>query len=479
MSSKFRVRCCPSDTGLSIHAGNSKTFIFNFLFAKKYNADFLLRIEDTDQARKVDGCAENILRDLKWLGVAPTMGFGTDNKPAGVYTQMERLPIYQKYANELLKKGLAYKCYCSQEELDKKREEALANNPKNPFKYPGTCENIGDIPDKKYVIRLKTPKDGFTEIEDITFGKRSLPNKENYDFVIMRADGSPLFSFANSVDDGIIDNVTHIIRGSDHYKNLISQFFIYKALGLQIPVFCHLPLLRNKEGGKLSKRDGAVSITEFKELGFSPNAVINYLVKFGWGYGNQEIFSLDELISKFTLEACHNKDGKFDYVKFTSVNYEHLKSVSLTPDSEYARLLKPFIDAKNVGDWTEKQLIPYINVIRSRAKTFVEAANMLEPMLKSEIQAPTDLIEKNFSEEMRPKMQELRNVLADVAVWSEPEIKATIQNWLDAKQLLFKDIGAPLRTALLGQSNSPELFQVLNVLGKDKSVRRLNAILER
>ena len=325
---KMRVRFCPSPSG-TLHLGNAKTALFNFLFAQKAGGDLLFRIEDTDQTRVVKDGAEKILADMVWLGLIPNMGFGTNNKPAGTYTQMERLETYQKIAHQLVEQGLAYRCYCTQEELDKKREEAIAANPKAPFKYPGTCRNIKEVLDKPFVIRFKAPTEGYTEFTDIAFGKRSVPNKENYDFVLMRANGIPLYNFAVVVDDGITDGITHIIRGSDHIKNTPTQVLLYQALGLQVPTLCSLPMLLNKDGQKLSKRDGSVSVAEFREAGYSPDAVLNYLVKFGWGHGNQELFSLSEMIDKFNLEDCNCRDGKFDPVKFASINTAHLKSETL------------------------------------------------------------------------------------------------------------------------------------------------------
>lgn len=476
-SNTLRVRCAPSPTG-TLHLGNCKTFIFNYLFAKKYDADFLLRIEDTDKSREIENGAENILKDLKWLGLMPNMGYGSDSKPAGVYKQTERLHIYQEYANKLLKEGKAYKCYCSQVELDKKREEALAKDPKNPFKYPGTCLYLkGDL-DKDYIIRLKTPKEGFTEVEDITFGKRNIPNKENYDFAIMRSNGIPLFGFANVIDDGIIDEVTNVIRGADHYVNMVQHLLIYKALDLKPPVFTHLPILRNKNNGKLSKRDGSVSVAEFREQGYSPNAIINYLVKFGWSHKDQELFTVEDLIEKFALEDCHNKDGKFDTTKFAVINYEHLKSTSLTPDIQYSSLLKPFIDRKNIGEFTEEQLIPFVQVVRSRAKTFVEAATMIEPMLKETVEAEAELIQKTFTQQNAEYLRSLNNdVLSSIESWNEDSLRFSVQGWLKNRQLSLKDVGSVLRVSLLGTNNSPELFQVLSVMGKEKSTSRINKCL--
>lgn len=473
--SDFNVRIAPSPSG-TLHLGNAKTALFNYLFARKYNASFILRIEDTDQARVVKNGAENILADLSWLGIAPNTGFGTDNKPAASYTQMERLATYQKIAHQLVEQGLAYKCYCSQEELDKKREEAIAKDPKQPFKYPGTCRSISKDLDKPYVIRFKAPTDGFIEFKDIAFGKRVIPNKENYDFVLLRQNSIPLYNFAVVCDDGITDNITHIIRGSDHLKNMPQQIMLYRALNLKLPVFCHLPMLLNKDGAKLSKRDGSVSVADYRSQGYSPQAVLNYLVKFGWGYGNQELFSLDELVDKFTLEACHCRDGKFDPIKFATINYSHLKSETLTPTNTYAKYLSPIFNSKSI-DIEREQLEPYVQVVRGRAKTFVEASEMLEPIISNEIKAPEDLVKQTFNETNIIHLQHLNEVLRQVADWNENSIRSNVQDWLNKNTLSLKDVGGALRVALLGKTNSPELFQVMNALGRNKSMHRINAAL--
>jgi glutamyl-tRNA synthetase len=475
MSNNLRVRGAPSPSG-TLHCGNAKSFLFNWLFSKKYNAEFLLRIEDTDQARVVDGGAEKILEDLKWLGLTPTMGYGTNNKPAGVYTQMERLPIYKKYAEELIANGKAYLCYCTEEELNKQREEAIAKNPKNPWKYPGTCRNITKQLNKNYVVRFKAPTEGAIEFDDIVFGKRSIPNKENFDFVIFRQNGIPLFNFANAVDDGIIDYITHIIRGADHLKNLPAQLMLYEALGIDRAKYCHLPMLLNSNGGKLSKRDGAVSVAEFRQLGFSPNAILNYLVRFGWGWKSQEVFSIDEMIEKFSLEAVGRNDGKYDFKKFSVINYEHLKSSTLTPDDMYAKHLHPFIAELGI-DVSHEHLASLTNLVRTRSKNFREAAHELTPVLQQNISIDQSAIEKILTPEAKTKLSAFNAFLQSVNDWTETNLRAATNDWLTKQNLTIKDIGQPCRISLTGRTQSPELFQVMGVLGKETVLNRIKAQL--
>jgi glutamyl-tRNA synthetase len=471
MSKKFRVRCAPSPSG-TLHVGNAKTFLFNYLFSRKYDADFVLRIEDTDTARVVDQGAEKILSELNWLGLTPTMGWGTDNCPAGAYTQMERLPTYKKYAEQLLEQGDAYRCYCTEEELTKARDEAMAKNPKHPFKYPGTCRDIKERLDKPFVIRFKAPTEGTTDYEDVAFGKRSVPNKENYDFVILRHSEIPLFNFANCIDDLVIDNITHVIRGSDHLKNTPQQVMIADALKLERPIYCHLPMLLNAAGGKLSKRDGSVSVAEFREMGFTPHAILNYLVRFGWSHKDQEIFSLDQMIDLFAIEDCGKNDGKFDMKKFTSVQYEHLKSEALTSTDEYEKMLLPFLKKKGLVEdaFTSAKLRAAMPLVRARAHTLVEAADEMMPFVIDTIENPDF---KDVSMKVREKVSTLITALDSDPAWGEDHLRQLTKNWLVENDLSLKELGGFMRLSLTGRSHSPELFQVMATLGRRSSIKRL------
>lgn len=448
-----------------LHLGNVRTALFNYLYANGNKGAFIFRVEDTDTARCSETGAEDILAELNWLGLNPNRGYGAEDKPAEVYTQLGRLPIYQKYVDQLLAEGKAYKCYCTTDELDKARNEALEKNPKAPFRYPGTCRELKALPNKGYVIRLRAPKEGSVEFTDLVFGKVSIPNKENYDFVICRENGIPLFNFANAIDDFFIDKVSHIIRGRDHLANTPIQMLIGQALGFtDFPTYIHLPMMLGPGGGKLSKRDGAVSVREFRDAGYAPKAILNYLSRFGWSAGNQEIFSMEELIAKFDLKRVNKSDGKFDYKKFLDTNYQHLKSESLLPDAEYVKHLKPFMDS----GISEDTLLPLVSLVRSRAKTFVEAANMLTPILK--YQPNDELMKLVFStDEARNNLVKIKDALAAVETWGVESIKASLL----ASGLTLKDVGAALRVALLGRKDSPEIVSTIQAIGKKETITRL------
>ena len=467
-----RTRISPSPSGSSIHIGNLKTGIFNYIFAKKHGGTFYYRVEDTDQERVVEGAAQNILNDLRWAGITPTEGYLIGG-PYAPYSQMERLGEYKKYINYLLEKGYAYKCYCSSQDLDKQREEALKSNPKAPFKYPGTCRNLNKDLDKPFVIRFKAPTDGVVEFEDLIFGKRVIPNKENYDFVIARENGIPLYNAACVFDD-ISHHTTHIIRGADHIKNCPSQILIYQALGANIPKLAHLTMILNSEGNKLSKRDNAVSVAEYRSAGYSPQALCNYLLRFGWGFGNKEVFKIDDIVDIFDFKNCGKNDGKFDAKKFAAIQYEHLQKENLTSTPEYASRVIPFLQNRGLTDVAQAQVEAVIPLIRHKCKTLIDAAHELDPILRKEISIEPVAAEKFLTTSNKEKLQNLGNYLTKYnADWSEQSLKDSIKDWLDNTGLILKDIKQPIRVATIGRTTGPELFQGMIALGKETTINRL------
>lgn len=472
---RTRLAPSPSSSEKTLHLGNCRTALYAYLVAKKAGGVFTLRIENSDTARNVPGCAEGMLDDLHWLGLIPDEGYGTNNQPYGPYTQLEKLDRYKQMANYLLERGMAYKCVCSKELLDKQREEAFKRNPKAPFKYPGTCRNLKSDPDKNYVIRFKAPLEGETVHDDIVYNKITYPHCENYDWVIMREDGTALYNLAVVVDD-IDMHITHVIRGRDHSGfNTLQQILFYKAFGANIPKFSHLCLVNNQEGKKLSKRDGAVSVKSVKALGYSPSAVLSYIAKLGWGHGNKEVFSLAELIELFDLKNCGKNDARFDFKKFAAINYEHLKTLSLVSDATYATHLLPFIQEKNIECSLEK-LMSFVPLIRTRSKTLIEASNDLEPILKNKITIDPVASEKFLTPQIKPVLAKLAEVFS-VSDWNEQSIRVATQKYLDEAKLTLKDIGQPLRVAIVGRTTSPELFQTMSAMDKNIVIDRIRAVL--
>lgn len=471
---KPRLRFAPSPTGY-LHIGGVRTALFNWLWARKTGGSFILRIEDTDQERSTDESRKVILDSLDWLGIDWDEG---PNKGGafGPYTQMERLALYKEKAEELIESGKAFRCYCTKEELDAQRNELKKRDPKAAFKYPGTCRNRADEPDKKFVVRFKAPKEGSITYVDKVFGEVVTPNVENQDFVLLRSDGVPLYNFGAVVDDVTME-ISVVARGRDHMINTPPQIMLYEAFGAKVPEFAHLPMMLAPSGEKLSKRHGAVSTTEYRDKGFSPNAVLNYLARFGWSHGDQEVFSKDELIAAFSWEACGRGDGKFDEKKFLSINHEHLKTERLLSAHEYAARTVPFLAQRGVTVTTE-QIERALYTIRERARTFVEAADMLDYFFRAEPQMDEKASAKFLVKDAAGRLTSFRDALAKASEWTEAELEKQANEYLASAGLQIKDVAQSARVALTGRSASPGLYQVLAVLGRDVSLARLTKAAE-
>jgi len=468
---KPRLRFAPSPTGY-LHIGGVRTALFNWLWARKTGGTFVLRIEDTDQERSTDESREIILDGLRWLGLEWDEGPGVGGAH-GPYMQTERLALYKEYAEKLIASGHAFRCYCTKEELDAQREALKKKDPKAQFKYPGTCRNRADQPDKKYVVRFKAPTQGSVTYVDKVFGEVTTPNVENQDFVIMRSDGIPLYNFGAVVDD-VTMGITLVARGRDHMINTPPQILLYEALGAKVPEFAHLPMMLAPNGEKLSKRHGAVSVTEYRDKGYAPAAVLNYLARFGWSYGDQEVFSRDELIQAFSWDNCGRGDGKFDEKKFLSINHEHLKTERLLSASEYADRVLPFLAARGLTSVKKEDVERALYTIRERARTFVEAADMLDYFFRPEPVMDEKAQKKFLVKDSAPRLRDFRDALAEAAEWTEAALEAKANAYLEKAGLQIKDVAQPARVALTGRSASPGLYQVLFVLGRDASLARLS-----
>jgi glutamyl-tRNA synthetase len=471
-----RVRFAPSPTGY-LHIGGVRTALFNWLWARRTGGSFVLRIEDTDQERSTDASRDVILDSLRWLGIDWDEGPGKGGA-SGPYTQMERLPLYKEMSERLIREGKAFRCYCTKEELDAQREALKKRDPKAQFRYPGTCRDRKEEPGLPFVVRFKTPKEGAVTYVDLVFGEVTTPNASQQDFVLLRSDGVPLYNFGAVVDD-VTMGITLVARGRDHMVNTPPQIMLYEAFGAKLPSFAHLPMMLAPSGEKLSKRHGAVSVGEYRDQGYSPAAVLNYLVRFGWSSGDQEIFSVDELIAKFDWAQCGRGDGKFDAKKFLAVNHEHLKSTSLTPDAEYARRVAPFLAKRGIERFDETTLVHALPAIRDRAHTFVEAADLLDFFLRDEPVMDEKAAAKALVASAAPHLRAFLAFVEATPDWSLERLDAEIKAWVERDKLSFKDIAQPARVALTGRAASPSLHQVLAVLGKKASIARLRHGLAR
>jgi glutamyl-tRNA synthetase len=470
MSVAPRLRFAPSPTGY-LHIGGVRTALFNWLWARKNHGAFVLRIEDTDQERSTDASRQVIVDSLEWLGIDWDEGPGIGG-PHGPYTQMERLPLYKERSERLIREGKAFRCYCTKEELDAQREALKKRDPKAQFRYPGTCRDRTDEPNKPFVVRFQTPATGSVTYVDKVFGEVTTPNAAQQDFVLLRSDGVPLYNFGAVVDD-ISMGITLVARGRDHMVNTPPQILLYEAFGAKVPEFAHLPMMLAPSGEKLSKRHGAVSVGEYRDEGYSPAAVLNYLVRFGWSSGDQEVFSRDDLIAKFDWAGCGRGDGKFDAKKFLAINHEHLKSATLTPDAEYASRVAPFLSHRGIERFDESTLLMALPAIRDRAHTFVEAADLLDFFLRDEPVVDEKAATKALVPAAAGHLRKMIAMLQASVSWDEASLDASLKAWVEREGIAFKDVASPARVALTGRSASPSLHQVLAVLGKDRSIARL------
>jgi glutamyl-tRNA synthetase len=467
-----RVRFAPSPTGY-LHIGGVRTALFNWLWARKTKGAFVLRIEDTDQERSTPESRQVILDSLDWLGIdwdeGPRVG-----GPHGPYTQMERLGLYKEMSERLIASRKAYRCYCTKAELDAQREALKQKDPKATFRYPGTCWGRKDEPDLPFVVRFRMPETGAVTYVDKVFGEVVTPNTAQQDFVLIRAGGVPLYNFGAVVDDITMD-ISLVARGRDHMVNTPPQILLYEAFGATLPAFAHLPMMLAPSGEKLSKRHGAVSVTEYRDQGYAPGAVLNYLVRFGWSAGDQEVFSVDELIEKFDWEHCGKGDGKFDTKKFLAIEHEHLRSPRLVPDAEYVTRVTPFLAKRGIESPSAALIARALPAIRDRAHTYVEAADLLDFFLRDVPVMDAKAAEKALVPPAAKLLRGMAAALASAPVWEDAALDEAIKAWATAEGLAFKDVASPARVALTGRSASPALHQVMVVLGKEASLARLLA----
>jgi glutamyl-tRNA synthetase len=466
-----RVRFAPSPTGY-LHIGGVRTALFNWLYARKTGGTFVLRIEDTDQERSTPESKAIILESLRWLGLTWDEGPEVGGSH-GPYVQTERLGLYREHAEKLIAAGKAYRCTCTKADLDAQREALKARDPKANFKYPGTCRDANHPASSPHVVRFKVPTEGVVTYVDKVFGEIKTPNGAQQDFVLLRTDGVPLYNFGAVVDD-ITMGITLVARGRDHMVNTPPQILVYEALGAPVPEFAHLPMMLAPSGEKLSKRHGAVSVTEYREKGYTPEGVLNYLVRFGWSCGDREIFSMEELVEAFTWETCGRGDGKFDAKKFLAVNHEHMKQERLQSAHTYAERAKPFLVARGLElPASDDHLRAALATVRERSRTFVEAAEGVDFYFRAEPVVDEAAATKFLVAQAAERLSGFTAAIAAVSSWDAKTLEAAVHAWLEAAGLQIKDVAQAARVALTGRSASPGLFEVLEVLGRDASLARL------
>lgn len=418
-----------------------------------------MRIEDTDVARSTEKAVKAILDSMRWLGL---------DWDEGPYFQSQRLAIYQDHVEKLLSEGKAYRCYCTPEELEEKRKRALQER-KKP-KYDGKCRNLSPpYPDGPHAVRFKCPQEGQTVVEDLVKGRIVFENAELDDLIIQRSDGMPTYNFAVVVDDGTM-GITHVIRGDDHVNNTPRQILLFRALGYPLPSFAHVPMILGPDRARLSKRHGAESVMAYREMGYLPEGLLNYLVRLGWSHGDQEIFSVGELIEKFSLENVGKSAGIFNPEKLRSINGDHIK---MSEPSKLGPLLIPFMRAKGYEVEMGERLNKIISSLKERSKTLVEMADQAEFFFKEEIQYERAAADKFLRPEVIDIFQEATEGFKRMGAISEAEVESLFRGIARGRGMKLVNVAQPVRVALTGRTVSPGLFEVIDIVGKRQTIRRL------
>jgi glutamyl-tRNA synthetase len=451
------TRFPPSPTGY-LHVGGARTALFNWLYARHMKGKFVLRIEDTDAARSNQASVDAIFDALEWLGI---------DWDEGPFFQSQRYPIYQEHIDKLIKAKHAYYCTCSPEQLESMRAKAMAAGEKP--KYDGTCRDK-DLPkSENTVVRFKAPMTGTTLLEDVIKGNIAFQNEEQDDFIIARSDGSPTYNFVVVVDD-ITMQINTIIRGDDHVMNTPKQILLYQALGAPLPVFGHVPMVLGNDRSRLSKRHGATSVTAYRDMGFLPEAVLNYLVRLGWSHGDQEFFTRDELIEIFNLKNIGRAAGIFDLEKLTALNADHIQATS--PET-LADLLVPFLEKSGIQTTSDAFLVKVVKTLVQRSKTLEDMAAAASFYFADTIVYEEKAARKFLKAAAREPLQFLIDALGAIEVFTEENLEKAFMSVMEKTALKLGKIAQPVRVALTGKTASPGIFEITEIIGREKVIQRL------
>jgi len=482
---KIRVRFAPSPTG-NLHIGGARTALFNWLYARHYKGTFILRIEDTDQVRSTEEAVNVILEGMKWLGLDWDEGPGKEGK-YGPYYQMQRLPLYQKYTEKLLKNKKAYYCYCTKEELTESRQKQIKED--NPFRYDRHCLNLSEEEKRRYeeegrkpVIRLKIPAKKIV-FNDLLRGEVNFEGELLSDFVIVKSDGIPTYNFAVVIDDALMD-ISNIIRGDDHISNTPKQILIYEALGFNLPKFAHLPMIMGSDHTRLSKRHGATSVMEYKEIGYIPEAVVNYIAHLGWSSGDErEIFSLEELVKEFSLDKISKHAAVFSIDKLNWFNSEYLKKRSV---DSLVKMVIPFlkeanyIKEENLSPVKLEWLKEVIKLMQGRFKNFSQFIDYADYFFVDKIDIEPQAFQSVLNKEgISDILKALKEELSVLKCWDEKSIEDIVREIASSLQIKGGKIIHPIRVALTGKKIGPGLFELIVVLGQEKTIKRLEEAIEK
>lgn len=456
------TRFAPSPTG-NLHLGGARTALFNFIFSKHHQGKFILRIEDTDRTRSTDEYIQDILGALSWLGIT---------WDEGPFYQSQRETLYREHAERLLVEGKAYRCYCTPDELEERRKSALGKK-ENP-KYDGRCRARNDRLDLPSTIRFKGPGVGTTSFTDLIRGQIQFNNSELDDLIIIRRDGMPTYNFSVVIDDAAM-GITHIIRGDDHINNTPRQIQLYQALGYDPPLFAHVPMIHGADRTRLSKRHGATAVLEYRLDGILPEALVNYLARLGWGFADQEIFSLAELIEKFELKDVSKSAAIFNPEKLLWLNHQYLMQET---NESLLDKLEPFLQS-GPPPGKRETFLKLLELLKPRAKTLTEVADQARFFFAEEIVPDTKAVEKLLKPEIRDPLMKLTDGLKSLPGWNEKELDRAVRDFSQESGIKLGRLAQPIRLALTGRTESPGLFEIMTVLGAEESLRRIEAIIRK
>jgi glutamyl-tRNA synthetase len=466
--SQVRVRFAPSPTGY-LHIGGVRTALFNWLFARQQNGVFILRIEDTDRSRSTDDSIQAILEGMRWVKL---------DWDEGPFRQTERMDLYREHAVRLFEQGYAYWCVCTAEELEARRKEAEAKG--KPPTYDGRCRNLGlTKPTGEAALRFKAPQGGQTVIEDLIKGRVVFDNQILDDLIILRSNGYPTYNFSVVVDDALM-GITHVVRGDDHLTNTPRQIPIFQALGFPLPRFGHLPMILGSDKARLSKRHGATSIMAYNEMGYLPDAMVNYLVRLGWSHGDQELFSREELIEKFSWKHVQTSAAVFNPDKLLWLNAEYIKS---NPPDQVAHTLVPLLEQAGLKDEVRSVTIEWLRrlvvLVRERTKTLVEMVQWVTPYFGEAVSFDEDAATKFLTVAQVPILTKLVERFEAAPTFSKQGWEEEFKQLVEQEGIKMGQLAQPVRVALTGRTASPGLFDVMEVLGRDRTLLRLRRAIER
>ncbi|MDD5009196.1 MAG: glutamate--tRNA ligase [Syntrophorhabdaceae bacterium] len=458
-----KTRFAPSPTG-NLHIGGARTALFNYLFSRHKGGTFVLRIEDTDIERSKEAYVEDILQGLSWLGI---------QWDEGPHFQKERMDIYREHAYRLLGEGHAYKCYCTTEMLEEKRKTAFKEG-KKPT-YDRTCRDAKDQDgNRPYVIRFKSPLTGEVSFNDLVRGTIAFRCEELDDLIILRSDNTPTYNFTVVIDDALM-GITHIIRGDDHINNTPRQILIYRALNYPMPDFAHVPLIHGKDRARLSKRHGATSLLEYRNDGFLPEALMNYLARLGWAHGDQEVFSREELVEKFDLPNVGKSPAIFDMDKLMWLNSHYIKGL---PEEDIAERLVPFLEALGITVANRDILVPIAANFKERARTLKEMAQMAAFFFHDDVAYEETAKQKFLTPATKPILENFLEGFKGLPSIDGEEQRRLIENIARDYNTKLVNVIQPIRVSLCGRTVSPGIFEVIGILGRENVEKRLRRAIE-